>query len=76
MLKNAEFKEKNQHLECTLFQKQYEMKKKRDKLEEEEKVLIAQLNKLKKSVHQQAARNTELMKQYILVDNKKRNHKY
>lgn len=72
MAKNAEIKQNNNALECKLFQKQYEANRKKDKLEEEEKLLTTQLNDLKISVRQQAAYNKRLSEQYIDLNNRKK----
>lgn len=63
MIVNFEIKQKNNILECELFQKRYEIKKKQEQLEKEN-VLKIQLNELKHLVRQQAAYNNELSKQY------------
>lgn len=63
MINNFEIKQKNTILECELFQKRYEIKKKQEQLKEEN-ALKTQLNELKHLVRQQAAYNKELSKQF------------
>ncbi|XP_022174887.1 uncharacterized protein LOC111036911 [Myzus persicae] len=70
MLKVAEMKEKNIILDSKVFQKRYEIKKKREECLRREKELIAQLDKLKESVREQAAYNKQLSQQYIQLTNK------
>lgn len=65
MANNTEIKEKTASLECELFQKRYELKKKKDNLENEENLLTAQMDELKQLIRQQAAKNKELSKMYI-----------
>lgn len=65
MVNNFEIKQRNTILECKLFQRRYEIKKKREKLEDEENLLKTQLNELKRLVRQQVAYNKELSKQYL-----------
>jgi len=60
MLKIAEMKEKNIILDSKVFQKRYEIKKKREECLRREKELISQLDKLKESVREQAAYNKQL----------------
>lgn len=63
MINNFEIKQRNTILECELFQKRYEIKKKREQFEEEI-VLKAQLNELKHLVRQQVVYNKKLSKQF------------
>lgn len=65
MASNVEIKEKNAALECLLFQKRYNMQKKREKWENEENVLTTQLNELKQLIREQVAFNNDLSRQYI-----------
>lgn len=65
MASNAEIKEKSATLECELFQKQYDVQKKREKWKNEENLLTTQLNELKMLAREQAAYNKELSRQYI-----------
>lgn len=69
MEKNIEIKQKNTILEGELFQKRYEIKRKRETLEEKEQLLISQLNELKRLVRQQVAYNKKLFKQYTQIKN-------
>ncbi|VVC37633.1 Hypothetical protein CINCED_3A021144 [Cinara cedri] len=74
MAKNNEIKQKNASLECELFQKQYELEKKKEKkvkAEKEENQLKAQLDTLKQSIRQQAAYNKVLGHKYNNELNKK-----
>lgn len=65
MANNTEIKEKTASLECELFQKRYELKKKKDNLENEENLLTAQIDELKRLIRQQAAKNKKLSKMFI-----------
>lgn len=62
MINNFEIKQRNKILECELFQKRYEIKKKRELLEEEN-ASKTQLNELKHLVRKHVAHNKELSKQ-------------
>lgn len=65
MINNLKIKQKSTLLECELFQKRYEINKKREKLKEKENLMTLQFNELKKLVRHQAIYNKELSKQYI-----------
>lgn len=71
MADNIEIKQMSSALECELFQKQYEIKKKSEKLNEEEKLLMEQINELKQLGRQQAMYNKELSTKYMKLKNKK-----
>lgn len=63
MINNFEIKQKNTILECELFQKRYEIKKKQEQLEEENALKI-QLSELKHLIRQQVAHNKKLSEQF------------
>lgn len=65
MAYNIEIKQKSTDLECELFQKRYEVQKKREKSKEEINLLTSQLNELKQNVWKQVAYNKELTKMCI-----------
>lgn len=70
MAENIEVKQASSALECELFQKRYEIKKKSEKLNEEEKSLLEQINKMKQLGRQQAMYNKELSTKYMKLKNK------
>lgn len=72
MASNAEIKEKCSALECELFQKRYELKKKKEKLEEYENQLTSQLHESKRMVREQAVYNKELYRRYVQLRKQKK----
>lgn len=70
MLKVVEMRENYIILDSKVFQKRYEIKKKREESLKREKELISKLNKLKESVREQAKYNKQLSQQYIQLTNK------
>lgn len=71
MLKIVEMREANKILDSKVFQKRYEIKKKREERLKREKELISELDTLKQLVRQQATYNKQLSQQYIcLLTNK------
>jgi hypothetical protein len=69
MINNLKIKQKSSVLECELFQRRYEVNKKKEKLKEKETSLTLQLNELKKLVRHQAIYNRELSKKYVQMNN-------
>jgi len=69
MLNVNEMREKNKLLDSKVFQKRYEIKKKREECLKREKGLISQLDELKELVRQQATHNKRLSQQYIKLVN-------
>lgn len=65
MASNIETKQQNSILECELFQKRYALKKKQERLLNDEKLLKSQINDLKLQIRQQSVFNKKLTKQYI-----------
>ncbi|XP_050059286.1 repetitive organellar protein-like isoform X3 [Aphis gossypii] len=70
MLNVVEMREKNIILDSKVFQKRYEIKKKREECSRRENGLMSQLDKLKQLVRQQAKYNKQLSQQYIQLTNK------
>jgi len=70
MLKVVEMRENYIILDSKVFQKRYEIKKKREECLRREKALISELDKLKESVREQAKYNKRLSQQYIQMTNK------
>lgn len=66
----VEMREKNIILDSKVFQKRYEIKKKREECSNKEKELMSQLDELKQLVRQQATYNKRLSQQYIQLTNK------
>lgn len=70
MLNVVELREKNIILDSKVFQKRYEIKKKREECSKRENGLMSQLDNLKQLVRQQAKYNKQLSQQYIQLTNK------
>ncbi|KAL4090563.1 hypothetical protein QTP88_025369 [Uroleucon formosanum] len=66
MLNVVEMREKNKLLDSKVFQKRYEIKKKREECLKREKELISQLDELKELVRQQATNNKRLGSFFII----------
>ncbi|XP_029346449.1 uncharacterized protein LOC100573765 [Acyrthosiphon pisum] len=70
MLNVVEMREKNKLLDSKVFQKRYEIKKKREECLIREKGLMSQLDELKELVRQQVTYNKRLSQQYNQLTNK------
>ncbi|XP_060876652.1 repetitive organellar protein-like [Metopolophium dirhodum] len=70
MLNVLEMREKNKLLDSKVFQKRYEIKKKREECLKREKGLMSQLDELKELVRQQVTYNKRLSQQYNQLINK------
>lgn len=70
MLKNVEMKEQYIILDSKVFQKRYEIKKKRDEWLRRENELMSQLDNLRELVRQQAMYNKRLSRKYIQLKKK------
>jgi len=70
MLNVVEMREKNKLLDSKVFQKRYEIKKKREECLKREKELTSQLDELKELVRQQVTYNKRLSQQYNQLTNK------
>lgn len=71
LIQNLELKQKSQNLECEIFQRSYELKKKQSSVENTEKILNEKLMEEKLLLRRALMQNKQLSEQYHLLQKKK-----